>query len=89
MPQQVHDLDLDFLRPGLLTTIKFGGPKLVRIVRQELELMEKALLDSCENHHFLLYEIVGRKVAIHKIQRIWRHRIKVRVVSSPWWRVED
>jgi hypothetical protein len=65
-------------RLGLLTSIKFAGPRLLAAVRKELELLGQVLLDGCDNHSLVLYEAVRRKVAVQKIQRNWRHRIKVR-----------
>jgi len=50
---------------------------MVEVMRQEFELMERALLDSCEDHNISLYQWLRRKLAAIKIQKTWRHRIKV------------
>jgi len=62
---------------GLLTGNHFNEARMVEVMRQEFELMERALLDSCEDHNISLYQWLRRKLAAIKIQKTWRHRIKV------------
>lgn len=48
------------------------------VVRQELSLMERALLDDREDQFFVLYQELRRKMAAIRIQASWRRKIKVR-----------
>jgi hypothetical protein len=47
------------------------------VLKKEINFMESALLDSFEDPNLQLYETLRRKVAAIKIQKLFKHRLKV------------
>ena len=61
---------------GLLTPIRFSGSKLLLMVQTELELVERTMLDGHTAPFFTLYASIARDIAIKKIQKVWRLKLK-------------